>query len=376
MQSPREALGRASRLVVKIGSTVITTPEGEVEEAVLLDLADQICRLVKEGKQVVIVTSGAIRAGRARLGLEGKHLALPDRQAAAAVGQIELIWRYRELFGRFGQRIAQVLITQAELSHRERYHHLRNTLNTLLNEHKVVPVLNENDPVSAEGVQIGENDRLAAVVASKLDADVLLSLSDVDGYYTADPTKDPSARLIPEVREITPEMERQAQDTAGLAGRGGMKAKIESAKLAMSAGVTLVIAHGKTPRIIERLLAGENLGTIFLPGPEKMRSRKRWIGYAARAAGKIFVDEGAKEALVSRGSSLLPVGITAVEGDFRSGDMVSVVDDQKREIARGLANYGAADLRKIAGCRTREIEKRLGHRDFDEAIHRDNLVLL
>jgi len=202
--SPRETLARASRLVVKIGSTVITTSEGEVEEAVLLDLADQICRLVKQGKQVVVVTSGAIRAGRARLGLTSKHLALPDRQAAAAVGQIELIWRYREVFGRFDQRIAQVLITQAELSNRQRYHHLRNTLNALLNEHKVIPVLNENDPVSAEGVQIGENDRLAAVVASKLDADLLLSLSDVDGYYTADPTKDSSAQLIPEVREITP----------------------------------------------------------------------------------------------------------------------------------------------------------------------------
>jgi glutamate 5-kinase len=304
---------------------------------------------------------------------------LPARQAAAAVRQIELMWRYREIFGRHGQPIAQVLLTQAELSDFRRYLHLRNTLTTLMCEYRVVPVLNENDSVSAEGVQIGENDRLAAVVASKLEADVLLSLSDVPGYFAGDPNREPEAKLIPVVREITPAMESQAADTAGPAGRGGMRAKIESAKAAMNAGVVMVVAAGREENVIRRIMAGEEVGTIFVPRVSKMRSRKRWIAYAAVPKGQIVVDAGAAEALVRQGKSLLPVGIAAVEGDFEAGDMVAVLqetDSGQREIARGLANYGSLDLRRIQGCKSKEILKRLGHRDFDEAIHRDNLVVL
>jgi len=375
----RSRLKDASRIVIKLGSLVVTTAEGAVDEGHLAHLAGQVVGLTQAGKQVVLVTSGAIRSGRARLGITDGGMDLPARQAAAAVGQIELMWRYREIFGQFGQPIAQVLLTQVELSDFRRYLHLRNTLTTLLNEYRVVPVLNENDSVSVEGVQIGENDRLAAVVASKLEADLLLSLSDVPGYFDGDPNRDPTARLIPVVHDITPEMQRAAADTAGASGRGGMRTKLEAADLAMNAGVVMVVAHGREPNVITRIMAGEEIGTVFVPKPSKMRARKRWIAYAAVPRGRLVVDEGAAEALVKGRKSLLPVGVSEVDGDFEAGDMVSVVakqGGQEREIARGLANYGAGDLRKISGCRSKDILKRLGHCDFDEAIHRDNLVVL
>jgi glutamate 5-kinase len=379
VQGDRSQLKDASRVVIKLGSRVVTTAEGLVDEAHLAHLAEQVVGLVRAGKQIVLVTSGAIRAGRHRLGITDQSLDLPARQAAAAVGQIELMWCYHEIFGQLGQPIAQVLLTQAELSDFRRYLHLRNTLSTLLGEYHALPVLNENDSVSAEGVQIGENDRLAAVVASRLDADLLLSLSDVAGCYSSDPNHDPHAQLIPVVREITAEMERAACDSSGPAGRGGMRTKVESAKLAMNAGVIMVIADGREPGVIRRIMAGEEIGTIFLPKPAKMRARKRWIGFARVPKGRLLVDAGAAEALVEGGKSLLPVGVTEVEGDFQAGDMVSVVtevDGDRREIARGLVNYPSGDLRQIQRCKSKDIVKRLGHRDFDEAIHRDNLVVL
>ena len=379
MRSGRPEFKAVSRVVIKLGSRVVTTDDGSVDTAQMTHLAEQIAELTRAGKEVVLVTSGAIRSGRKHLGIHDRSLDLPARQAAAAVGQIELMWRYREIFGLFGQPIAQVLLTQLELSDFPRYLHLRNTLSTLLREYKVVPVLNENDSVSATGVQIGENDRLAAVVSSKLDADLLLSLSDVSGYFDGDPNRDPKATLIPLVTEITPEMEGAAADTAGPAGRGGMRTKLEAAKVAMNAGVIMVIAPGREPNVIRRIMAGEEIGTVFLPRSAKIGSRKRWIGFARVPKGSLLVDEGAAKALLESGKSLLPVGIAEVDGEFDAGDMVSVVvagPTGRREIARGLVNYRSDELRKIRRCRSKDIPKVLGHRDFDEAIHRDNLVLV
>jgi len=379
MRAARAALAKASRIIIKLGSTVVTTPDGAVDDAQLAHLAEQVVDLTRAGKQVVLITSGAIRAGRSRLSLHDGRLDLPARQAAAAVGQIELMWRYREVFGQFGQPIAQVLLTQLELSEFRRYLHLRNTLTTLISDYHVVPVLNENDSVSTEGVQIGENDRLASVVASKLEADVLLSLSDVDGYYDGDPNQLPDAKLIPVVREITAEMEAAAMDTAGPAGRGGMRTKIEAAKLAMNAGVAMVIARGREPNVIRRIIAGEDVGTIFIPKASKLRAKKRWIAYATVPKGVLLIDSGAAQALTKGGKSLLPVGVAEVEGEFEAGDMVSVCvesDGERREVARGLVNYPAADLKRIRRCKSKDIVTHLGHRDFDEAIHRDNLVVL
>jgi glutamate 5-kinase len=373
----RSQLKDASRIVIKLGSLVVTTAEGEVDVASLTQLAEQVCELTRAGKEVVLVTSGAIRSGRNQLGIRDRSLDLPARQAAAAVGQIELMWRYREIFGQFKQPIAQVLLTQAELSDFRRYLHLRNTLTTLLREYRGVPVLNENDSVSAEGVQIGENDRLAAGVASRLDADVLLSLSDVAGYYAGDPHHNRNARLIPVVTEITPEMEARAADSAGTAGRGGMRTKVESAKLAMNAGVIMVIAAGRERDVIRRIMAGEEVGTIFVPKAAKMPSRKRWIAHVRVPKGKLLVDAGAVMALLRDGKSLLPVGVVDVQGDFGPGDMVSVWGqgtDLAREVVRGLVNYSWEDLKKIKGAKSKDVEKLLGHRDFDEAVHRDNLV--
>ena len=379
MIADRKQLAQASRIIIKLGSRVVTTEGGEVDEAQLSRLAEQVVELTRAGKEVVLITSGAIRAGRKHLGIHDVSMDLPARQAAAAVGQIELMWRYREIFGRHGQAIAQVLLTQSELSDFRRYLHLRNTLTTLLREYGVVPVLNENDSVSAEGAQIGENDRLAAVVASKLDADLLLSLSDVAGYFDGDPNRDPNAQLVPVVTEITSEMELHAADTSGIAGRGGMRTKIESANTAMNAGIIMVIAEGRERDVIRRIMAGEEIGTLFVPKLSKMRARKRWIAYAAVPRGTLVVDDGAAKAVIEDNKSLLPVGLVEVTGQFEAGDIVSVVvqgDTSRREVARGLTNYDSEDLRRIRGCRSKEIVKRLGHRDFDEAIHRDNLVVL
>lgn len=397
-QTPRQALREAKRIVVKLGTNVVTTAQGELNRPLLEGLAQEIVERRRAGKQILLITSGAVRTGLARLGLPGDTEDVPTRQAAASVGQIELIAAYREIFARLDQPVAQVLLIQADISDPRRYLHLRNTLSTLLAQ-AALPIINENDPVSIQGVAIGENDRLAALVAAKMDAELLLLLSDVDGLFTGDPRQDPTATLIESVTSITRDIERYARESSGGPstgsesplpgrqgpsraesrggfGRGGMVAKIQAAKAAMNAGVYMVIARGTAPGALTRILNGEAAGTLFVPRPGKLRSRKHRIGFAFTPKGRLVVDEGARKALLERGSSLLPVGIEHVAGQFRPGDVVSVVDSNDTEIARGLVNYGADEVRKIRRCRTSEIEARLGYCAFDEVIHRDNLVLL
>lgn len=371
----RESLSAARRLVVKIGSNALCQPSGELDLGVLESVASEIGALAKGGRQVILVTSGAVKIGLCRLG-EKKAKDLPTRQAAAAVGQSELIAAYQRAFGAQGRPIAQILLTQAELSDFRRYLHLSNVLNALVSRHGAIPVLNENDPVSAAGVGIGENDRLAALVAAKAEADLLVLLSDVEGFYTGNPAHDAQARLISEVEKITPQMEALAEEADDRGGRGGMKAKLEAATIATRAGVGVVIASSRTPRVLSRLLEGEEIGTLFAPASAKLQGRKRWIGFARHPKGKLIVDEGASRALLEQGSSLLPVGIANVEGDFAPGDTVSVVDFSGKEIARGLTNYSADEVRLIRRCKTKEIEAKLGRHDYDEVIHRDNLVVL
>jgi glutamate 5-kinase len=374
-RTPRPALRQAKRIVVKLGTNVVTTAQGEINRPLLEGLAQEIVERRRAGKQILLITSGAVRTGLARLGLPGDTEDVPTRQAAASVGQIELIAAYREIFARFDQPVAQVLLTQVDIADPRRYLHLRNTLSTLLAQ-AALPIINENDPVSIQGVAIGENDRLAALVAAKMDADLLVLLSDVDGLFTGDPRQDAAATLIDSVTSITRDIERYARESSGGFGRGGMLAKIQAAKAAMNSGVYMVIAGGTTAGALTPVLNGEAVGTLFVPRPGKLRSRKHRIGFAFTPKGRLVVDDGAREALLERGSSLLPVGIEHVSGQFRPGDVVSVVDSNSTEIARGLANYGADEVRKIRRCRTSEIEARLGHRAFDEVIHRDNLVLL
>jgi glutamate 5-kinase len=370
----REGLAAARRLVVKIGSNALCHPSGELDLDVLRSLAEEIAALQEAGKQIVLVTSGAVKIGLHRLGAKRSD-DLPTRQAAAAVGQSELIAAYHQAFARHGKPVAQILLTQNELSDFRRYLYLRNALTALLDRHGAVPIMNENDPVSAQWVEIGENDRLASLIASKIDADLLVLLSDVDGLYTGDPHNH-SAELIPEVEKITPQLLGLADEADGRGGRGGMKAKLDAAVTATRAGIAVVIASSRTPHVLQRLVEGESVGTLFQPAAIRLKSRKRWIGFARLPKGKLTVDEGAAKAIIERGSSLLPVGVANVEGTFGAGDMVSVVDYRGKEIARGLTNYNSEQARLIRRCKTGEIEAKLGRRDYDEVIHRDNLVVM
>jgi len=371
----RERLSRAQRLVVKIGSNALCHPSGELDQEVLSSLAEEISQLAETKKRTILVTSGAVKIGLHKLG-QSRAKDLPTRQAAAAVGQSELLSSYHRAFSAHGMPVAQILLTQAELSDFKRYLHLSNALDALISRHNAVPILNENDPVSAAGVEIGENDRLAALVASKINADLLVLLSDVDGLYTGNPARDKAAALIPTIDDITPELEHIAERADDRGGSGGMQAKIEAAHIATRAGVAVVIAASRTPKVLERLVAGEEVGSYFVPTGTKLQSRKRWIGFARRPKGKVIVDDGARRALLEKGSSLLPVGVANVEGDFAPGDTVSVVDFAGKEIARGLANYNAGEVKLIRRCKTRDIRSKLGRHDYDEVIHRDNLVVL
>jgi glutamate 5-kinase len=374
----RTALASASRIVVKVGSNLVATPEGVFNRELLAGVVAEIAGLVREGREVLLVTSGAVRIGLAKMGLiGGPKPDLSVRQAAAAVGQVELMTCYNALFAEHDCLVGQLLLTGDDIADRARYLHIRNTLLPLLRRHQVVPVINENDSVSVEGVQIGENDRLAALIAGKVQCDLLIILSDVEGFYTGDPTQDPEARLIPEVKTITPSIERMAGGSSSGVGRGGMRSKLTAAKIATRMGTHTVVALGRHPQVIARILAGESIGTLFAARTaERLGARKQWLGFAAPARGTLTVDDGAAKALAERGSSLLPVGVRGVEGDFHAGDVVTVHDGQGKEIARGLVNYSADELRHIAGQQTGQIEKILGYHPYDEAIHRDNLIVL
>ncbi|HCJ67620.1 MAG TPA: glutamate 5-kinase [Elusimicrobia bacterium] len=386
----------AKRVVVKVGSSLLT---GETD--ILLDrgfiakLCNELSELKQKGEEIILVTSGAIIAGVDELktffkreqyqaSKDGKFgerakpipLDLRKKQAAAAIGQIRIMQVYREEFGKKDIHVAQVLLTREDFEERHRYLNARNTLLTLLDA-GVIPIINENDTVAVEEIQVGDNDNLSAIVASKVGADYLIILTDVQGLYTDDPTKNKNAEIIPEVKEITPGIEILAgKNPAGERGTGGMLTKIQAAKIATRSGVTMVRAHGKKEKVIQRILNGERIGTRFLPQEEGLKARDRWIAFGMKAKGKIYIDQGAVDALVKKGKSLLPSGITSVEGKFDIGEMVSIFSPEEKEIARGLTYYSAEEIEKIKGKRSQEIEKILKHKDYDEVIHRDNLVLL
>jgi glutamate 5-kinase len=287
-----------------------------------------------------------------------------------------LIWTYERLFNAAGQKVAQILLTHEDIRHRSRYLNARHTLLTLLH-FNIIPVINENDTVSVSEIRFGDNDTLSAMVCNLVDADLLIILTDLDGLFTADPRMHPEATLIPQVKKIDARIEAIADTTTHLTGRGGMKSKIQAAKVAGASGIHTYIANGLRPDTILRIISGESVGThIFAPATARLSSRKRWIGYALKAKGKIVVDEGAKQALTTNGRSLLPSGILDVSGHFRFGDAVHCVDAQGHRFAQGLVNYGATELLAIKGQHTSQIAKILGYKAYDEVIHRDNLVLL
>lgn len=361
------------RIVVKVGSSTLTDSRGRIDQTYIRSLVGQISRQVNAGVQCALVSSGAIRAGRERLNLNGRPKTIPEKQAAAAIGQGLLLHTYTDIFAEAGVTAAQVLLTRDDFKDRTRYLNARNTLNALL-EYGCVPVINENDTVAVDEIKFGDNDTLAALVATTLQADLLVLLSDVPGLCDRDPSL-PGCKLIPEVKKITPEIRAIAGGATGDAGIGGMKTKIDAALIATNCGVEMVIADGRRPSVIDDVLRGDDVGTRFRATRSRLSSRKRWIAFSTPIRGTITVNDGAKKMVVENGKSLLPAGIVDVTGAFKSGDLVAVADEGGIRLARGFANYGSSEIRQIKGRKTSEIEEILGYKDFDEVIHRDNLVL-
>jgi glutamate 5-kinase len=367
---------KSRRIVIKVGSAVLTSSEQGLDQDRIERLASDISSIMGQGREVVLVSSGAIAAGLAKLGLrKTRGMPLSLKQAAAAIGQSGLMWMYEKTFGTHGKKVAQVLLTREDLSNRTRFLNARNTLQTLL-DHDVIPVINENDTVSVDEIKFGDNDNLSSMVVHLTDADLLIILSDIDGLYTADPKIDASATLIPVVEKITAEMERSAGDALTSLGTGGMRSKLMTAKKVGAFGAPMVILNGRKNGVLQALFEGAEVGTLFLPKPIKQDSRKHWIAYTVCSNGRVMVDDGALEALMNKGKSLLPGGIARVEGSFKVGDCVTCVDPSGNAFARGLVKYASADLDRIKGLKTSQIESVLGHKDYDEVIHRDDLVIL
>ena len=371
----RSQLQAAHRIVVKVGTSTLTHPNGKLNFSRIEGLVRELADAVNSGKQILLVSSGAVGAGMDRLGWREKPKTMPEKQAAAAVGQGILMHTYEKLFGEYGQIVAQVLLTREDSVNRRRYTNSRNTLLKLL-EIGVIPIINENDAVSIDELKIGDNDTLSASVAAIVDADVLIILSDVAGVYSANPQTDPTARLLPEIGDVTPEIEAMCGGAGTMRGTGGMLTKMAAARMAMNSGIVMVIASGSQDGVVQSVLTGKPIGTLFPPRQNRLQFRKRWLAFGARIKGRLTVDKGCAQALMSNGSSLLAAGIKAVEGNFEQGSTVSILNQEGWEIARGLANYNTEDARKIMGAHTHEITKILGHKPYDEVVHRDNMVLL
>lgn len=370
----KEVLLPVKRVVVKLGSSVVTTDEG-LDYQIIRGLVDDICRYKEKGKEFILVSSGAIAAGVRRMRLKGGAKTIPQKQAAAAVGQSRLMTSYEDAFAIYGIRVGQMLLIKDDFASRRRYLNARNTLMTLLSW-GVVPIINENDTVMVEEIQLGDNDNLSALVAALADADLLLTLTDMEGFMDCDPRTNPDACLIPLVDEITPDIKKLATGPGSSVGRGGMASKLAAASKAGRAGVPMIIARGKLPHIIPRVLEGEVCGTLILPAKEKISARKHWIRFNLEPEGTLIIDQGAARALTLNGKSLLPVGIIGVEGNFEHGAVVTIVDSERTRLAVGLVNYSSAEIGKIMGHQTAEIDWFLGYRRNDEAVHADNLVLL
>jgi glutamate 5-kinase len=372
----KKILKKIKRIVVKIGSGVLTTPDrNEIDDAIIGEIARQVSNIYKAGHETILVSSGAIAAGVKELSLKKIPGDIPHKQAAAAIGQSHLIGKYERQFKKEGLKVAQILLTHDDLSSRIRYLNAKNAIFTLLS-YNVIPIINENDTVAVDEIKFGDNDTLSSMVANLIEADLLIILSDVKGLYSADPKIDPTAELIPIVRKITNEIEMMAGDSKSKTGVGGMVTKIQAAKRLSLSGISAVIVDGKVKGIIEAVVKGEDVGTLFLSDEDKLSNKKYWIAYTLKSKGRVKVDDGAKNVLIVDGKSLLPSGIMDIEGKFESGDMVSCIDSHKREFARGLINYSSAELKKIKGRHSSEIEALLGYKIVDEAIHRDNLVIL
>jgi len=366
------------RIVVKLGTSLLTGGSDHLNENTMSRLVAQVAQLHRQGLELLVVSSGAIAAGRYKLGLTKKLRGIPFKQVFSSVGQSRLMLTYEQLFGRHDITVAQALLTRADLSDRAGYLNARNTLLALL-EFRVLCIVNENDVVAVDEIQearFGDNDNLSAMVANLVDADLLLLLTDTAGLYTADPRRDPDARLIPHVERIDSKVEQLAADTAGGLGIGGMMTKMEAARLATASGITVIIADGREPDVIVKLAAGEAIGTCFWPLTDKLESRKRWMVSGLSTRGGLVVDSGAARALRKQNRSLLATGIKKVEGGFQRGDVVTIYDHKGSILGCGISNYSSTDIGTIKGAHSKKIAILLGYDYGSEVVHRNNLVVL
>ena len=370
----RQKIANSRRWVIKVGSSLVTAKGQGLDHVAIADWCSQIAQLRKSGKEIVLVSSGAVAEGMARLGMKKRPAVIHELQAAAAVGQMGLVRSYEDEFKKHGLHAAQILLTHDDVSNRGRYLNARGTFNTLL-ELGVVPVVNENDTVATDEIRLGDNDTLGALTVNLIQGDLLVILTDQDGLFDADPRNNPEAKLISEADLSDTRLVGMAGDSKGELGRGGMRTKLSAAYTAARSGAATVIAHGRKPDALLQIARGENIGTLLKPADAPMAARKRWIAGQLQLRGKLWLDEGAVKVLRGQGKSLLPVGVKKVEGEFERGDLVACVDPDGREIARGLVNYSVADARKIIGAKSDELEARLGYLGDAELIHRDNLVI-
>jgi len=363
----QQVLSQARRILVKVGTHGICSTGGGLDRGTIRGLARQIAALRKDGRSVTLVVSGAIGAGMAELHLAERPRNMPQLQATAAIGQCELMETFRAMFAHLGVAVGQVLLTRDDFEDRTRYLNIRNTLGAL-DELGALAIINENDAVAVDEIRYGDNDIIAAHVANMVGADVLIFLTSVDGVMDG-------RSVIDVVRDVDDETMELATRERTLLGSGGMASKIAAAGMVTRAGEIAVVANARTPKVLTRILEGKRLGTLFVPAPRKLSSRRRWIGQASRPAGKLLVDEGAALALTDQGKSLLPTGVTAVEGKFAKGATVAILDPSRKEIARGLTNYDADQLQRIKGLRTHQIAQVLGDKPYDEVVHRNNMTM-
>jgi glutamate 5-kinase len=372
----QEVATSAHTLVVKVGTRVLTHPDGQLNQERITQLAEEISQIQQTGRRVVLVSSGAVGAGMGLLRLTKRPSDIAHLQAIAAIGQMRLIETYDRVFRQYGRHAAQVLLTAEDVENRTRYLNVRNTLRTLL-EYGAIPIINENDTVSVAELQttFGDNDRLAALVTTLIGAPLLVICSDVEGLYDGDPSE-PTSQLLPIVTAFDERTESFVRDKLTGMSKGGMASKLKAAKMVCNAGESVIITSGRTPGNLTRILAGETIGTLFLAQGKSASPFKRWLGYSARPRGVLCIDAGAERAIATEGRSLLAIGVQSAAGTFVKGDLVSLCDPAGREIARGLTNYSSADLVRILGLKSDRIAQVLGHCPYQEVIHRDNLALV
>jgi len=375
MSSRKKIVDSVKRVVIKIGSGALTTKEG-LNLGVINALSKDISHFMEKNRlEIILVSSGAIASGIKKMGYSQRPQSISQQQAAAAVGQSTLMLAYEEAFKTYDKKVAQILVTRDDLTNRKRYLNTRNTLFMLLHW-KVIPIINENDTVVVDEIKFGDNDNLSAMIANLAAANLVINLTNIDGFFDDDPRVNKDAHRISVVEKVTSKIEKTASSIPGSLGKGGMESKIKAARHVAMCGIPTIIANGTKKNIIRAIFEGREEGTLFLPQSIPMKSRKHWIAFTKSPKGKIMVDRGAENALIKKGKSLLPSGVIAVHGRFTMGNSVIVMNQQKRGLAVGLVNYQSADVEKIMGLKTSEIEEILGYKHYDEVIHKDNLVLM